>query len=69
MERKDSFGVHFVLRRMKSGNNYIYARVVVNGTISELGPKQEIAANRWNYDCIIKLREIGFPAGLFSSAI
>ncbi len=50
MERKDSFGVHFVLRRMKSGKNYIYARVVVNGTISEVGAKQEIAANSWNYD-------------------
>jgi len=39
MERMDSFGVHFVLRQMETGKNYIYARVVVNGTISEVGAK------------------------------
>lgn len=48
MERRDTFGVHFVMRRMPSGKNFIYARIVINGTASELAVKQQIEEKDWN---------------------
>ena len=48
MERKDTFGVHFVLRRMPTGRCYVYARIVVNKTKCELGMKQQINPSDWN---------------------
>jgi site-specific recombinase XerD len=48
MEKKDTFGVHYVLRRMPSGKHHLYARIAVNGTICELAIKQTIAPSEWN---------------------
>lgn len=48
MQKHDTFGVHFVLRRLPSGKSYLYARITVNGTKSELATKQEVDPNHWN---------------------
>lgn len=48
MQKHDTFGVHFVLRRLPSGKSYLYARITVNGTKCELATKQEVDPNHWN---------------------
>lgn len=50
MERKDTFGVHFVARQLPSGKVYIYARISVSRTRSEVTIKQSIEKSYWNFD-------------------
>src|SRR5580658_7999168 len=47
MRSSNTFGVHFVLRRMAKTHS-IFARITVNGTRCELGLKRTIDPSDWN---------------------
>jgi hypothetical protein len=48
MKSTNTFGVHFIVRQLPSGNCYIYARIAVNKSRSELALKQSISKDDWN---------------------
>lgn len=51
MKRNNTFGVHFVLRTQKAGDDGkipVYARITVNGTRTELSMKHSVDKNDWN---------------------
>jgi integrase/recombinase XerD len=50
MKRKNTFGVHFVLRTQKAdaeGKHPVYARITVNGTRCELAMKYRVLKSDW----------------------
>lgn len=52
MKSKNTFGVHFVLRTNKNGENGkfpVYARITVNGTRCEFSLKQFLHKEDWNF--------------------
>jgi len=50
MKEKQTFGIHFVGRknREKVKNFTIFARITINGAVSEISLKQYISSNDWN---------------------
>lgn len=52
MKSNNTFGVHFVLRTSRAGDDNkfpVYARIVVNGTRTELSTKISISKADWNF--------------------
>jgi len=52
MKSNNTFGVHFVLRTSRTGDDNkfpVYARIVVNGTRTELSMKNSIGKADWNF--------------------
>ncbi len=50
MKEKQTFGIQFVGRknREKVKNFTIFARIAINGVVSEISLKQNISSNDWN---------------------
>ena len=50
MKEKQTFGIQFVGRknREKEKNFTIFARITINGVVSEISLKQNISSSDWN---------------------
>lgn len=51
MKTNNTFGVHFILRRVREGQGTVYARISVNSTSTEQGLERKVSVTRTLINC------------------